>query len=126
MKQAHKRDVFFKILKNLFGDRTDDINESNYLEFYHFLFSEIESYYNSSKEESDTSDKTKMLKKSIGILGNYDLMIDADPIMVEYFHSQHIFLEFLNNFTNISRKKFYKELFSLREWYKDVKAKFFS
>lgn len=122
MKIDDRKDIFLQIIRNLFGDRTDEINSSNYLEFYHFLFSALEEEY---KKEKKSSHKSKLILKIIGVLGNFDLMIDADPLMVEYFQTQSLLVEFLNNFANIPRKKYFEELFKIREFYVDVKSNFF-
>lgn len=68
MNKSQKKEIFLKVLSNLFSDNTKEIDEDNCIGFYHYLIDNL------INEESGEKEESALCRELIFFLSNFDIM----------------------------------------------------
>lgn len=120
MKDNEKRDAFLLIIRNLFNDKSEEINSNNYLKFYHYLLDSFEDEL--SGLETEHPNKGAICFQIISLLENFDILCEGSN--KESFCSKNGVYQFIKDHTGLEGSEFAKIMHDFRTLYIMIKDEF--
>jgi len=121
--KTKKKTVFLGLLKSIFNEESDDLNEENCVKFYHFLLDRLEeeahSLHFSDKEYN------KFLKQIIEIISHFDEFLYAKPDLEAVFFCENKTMRLLLVFLQCDKELYKSHIQRVKESYVSIKYDFF-